>query len=179
MSFFFALGRRKLTVEGFWRALTGTATTTAMIYVIIIGGNVFSYFVTVSNMPDAIVTAIGNWHVPTPVILLALLIVYLILGSIFDTVAAMLVTLPFVLPLITSMGYSPVWWGIVNVVVIEIGMITPPIGLNVFVLQGVAKTIPLNVIFRGIIPFLCADIIRLTILVAFPSLMLWLPSVMK
>ncbi len=179
LSFLFALGRKKLTVEGFWRALTGTATTTAMIYVIIIGGNVFSYFVTVTNMPEAIVTAIGNWHAPTPVILLALLIVYLILGSIFDTVAAMLVTLPFVLPLITSMGYSPVWWGIVNVVVIEIGMITPPIGLNVFVLQGVAKTIPLGVIFRGIIPFLCADIIRLTILVAFPALMLWLPNLMR
>jgi tripartite ATP-independent transporter DctM subunit len=179
LSFFFALGRRKLTVEGFWRALTGTATTTAMIYVIIIGGNVFSYFVTVSNMPDVIVTAIGNWHVPTPLILLVLLIVYLILGSVFDTVAAMLVTLPFVLPLITNMGYSPVWWGIVNVVVIEIGMITPPIGLNVFVLQGVARTIPLAVIFRGIVPFLCADIVRLTILVVFPSLMLWLPSVMK
>jgi TRAP-type C4-dicarboxylate transport system permease large subunit len=150
-----------------------------MIYVIIIGGNVFSYFVTVSNMPDVIVTAIGNWHVPTPLILLVLLIVYLILGSVFDTVAAMLVTLPFVLPLITNMGYSPVWWGIVNVVVIEIGMITPPIGLNVFVLQGVARTIPLAVIFRGIVPFLCADIVRLTILVVFPSLMLWLPSVMK
>ena len=179
LSFLFALGRKKLTVEGFWRALTGTATTTAMIYVIIIGGNVFSYFVTVTNMPEAIVTAIGNWHAPTPVILLVLLIVYLILGSIFDTVAAMLVTLPFVLPLITSMGYSPVWWGIVNVVVIEIGMITPPIGLNVFVLQGVAKTIPLGVIFRGIIPFLCADIIRLTILVAFPALMLWLPNLMR
>jgi TRAP-type C4-dicarboxylate transport system permease large subunit len=109
-------------------------------------------------------------------VLAVLLIVYLMLGSIFDTVAAMLITLPFVLPLITSMGYSPIWWGIVNVVVIEIGMITPPIGLNVFVLHGVAPDLPLSTIFRGIVPFLLADIGRLIILVAFPNLILWLPN---
>jgi C4-dicarboxylate transporter, DctM subunit len=87
--------------------------------------------------------------------------------------------LPFVLPLITDLGYSPIWWGIINVVVIEIGMITPPIGLNVFVLKGVAKDIPLNTIFRGILPFLYADIVRLILMVVFPPLITWLPMVMK
>jgi TRAP-type C4-dicarboxylate transport system permease large subunit len=104
------------------------------------------------------------------------MIVYLLLGSIFDTVAAMVITLPFVLPLIGEMGFSTIWWGIINVVVIEIGMITPPIGLNVFILHGVAKDIPLSVIFRGILPFLYADIGRLALMVIFPVLITWLPS---
>lgn len=178
LCFGFALFRRKLTLEGFWKALTGTAVTTGMVYTIIIGGNIISYFVTITHMPDIIMTGISNLNLPTPLVLAVLIVVYLILGSIFDTVAAMLVTLPFVLPLITSMGYSPVWWGVINVVVIEIGMITPPIGLNVFVLHGVAPDIPLRVIFRGILPFLAADIVRLVILVTFPALVLWLPGVL-
>ena len=176
LCFCFALFRKGLTLQGFWKALTGTAVTTGMVYIIIIGGNIFTYFVTITHMPDTIITGLSNMNLSTPLVLTILLVVYLILGSIFDTVAAMLVTLPFVLPLITSMGYSPVWWGIVNVVVVEIGMITPPIGINVFVLKGVAPDIPLNVIFRGILPFLVADICRLIILVAFPWLVLWLPS---
>jgi C4-dicarboxylate transporter DctM subunit len=176
LSFLFALGRGKLTKENFWEALTGTALSTAMIYVIIIGANIMTYFIAVTHMPDNVITLISGLELPTFMILAILLVVYLFLGSIFDTVAAMLITLPFVLPLITDMGYSPIWWGIINVVVIEIGMITPPIGLNVFVLHGVAPDLPLGTIFRGIVPFLCADIGRLIILVSFPVLITFLPS---
>ena len=179
LCFLFALGRRKLTKELFWEALTGTALSASMIYVIIIGANVMTYFVTVTHMPDNVITLISGLDLPTFVTLTILLVVYLILGSIFDTVAAMVITLPFVLPLITGMGYSPIWWGIINVVVIEIGMITPPIGLNVFILHGVAPDLTLGTIFRGIVPFLFADIGRLIILVVFPSLILWLPAVFQ
>jgi len=179
LTFLFALGRRKLTIQKFWDALTGTAVNTAMIYLIIIGANIITYFVTLTQMPDSLVTGISHLNMPAPIILFFLLVVYLILGSIFDTVAAMLITLPFVLPLIVELGYSPVWWGIINVVVIEIGLVTPPLGLNVFVLGGVARDIPLNVIFRGIVPFLCADILRLTVLAVFPGLVLWLPKVLS
>ena len=150
-----------------------------MIYVIIIGANTITYFITLTHMPDTIVASISNLQFPSGVVIFLLLIVYLILGSIFDTIAAMLITLPFVLPLIESMGYHALWWGIVNVVIIEIGLITPPIGLNVFVLQGVAREIPLNVIFRGIFPFLIADIFRLALIVVFPILILWLPSIVS
>ena len=179
ISLAFAIGRRKLTLEKFWEALTRSAVTTSMIYVIIIGANVITYFIALTHLPDFIVGSLSNLNMPTFMLLFLLLLIYLILGSIFDTVSAMLITLPFVLPLITSLGYSPVWWGIINVVVIEIGMITPPIGLNVFVLKGVAKDIPLNTIFRGILPFLCADIFRLIILVVFPALITWLPGILK
>ena len=179
LSFLFALGRRKLTKEKFWEALSGTALSTAMIYVIIIGANIMTYFITVTHMPDNVITLISGLELPTFMILAILLVVYLLLGSIFDTVAAMLITLPFVLPLIINMGYSPIWWGIINVVVIEIGMITPPIGLNVFVLHGVAPDLPLGTIFRGIVPFLCADIGRLIILVSFPVLITLLPNLLS
>ncbi len=178
LAFLFAVGRRKMTLRMFWDALDGTAMTTAMIYGIIIGANIMTYFVTVSRMPDELVSLISGMQLPNFLVLTLLLFVYLLLGSIFDTVAAMLITLPFVLPLIIDMGYSPIWWGIVNVVVIEIGMITPPIGLNVFVLHGVAQDLSLTTIFRGIVPFLLADIGRLIILVVFPILILWLPGIL-
>jgi tripartite ATP-independent transporter DctM subunit len=177
LTFIFALGRKKLTVQGFWEALTGTAISAAMIYMIIIGANVMSYFVTVTHMPDHLINLISNLAMPNYVVLFILLVVYLLLGSLFDTVAAMVITLPFVLPLILGMGYSVIWWGIINVVVIEIGMITPPIGLNVFILHGVAPDLPLSTIFRGILPFLYADIGRLLLMVVFPALITWLPSI--
>ena len=176
VSFLLALIRRKMTIRLFWKALTDTATTTAMIYTIIIGASIFNYFIVLSHMPEVMTKGILESGWPIFIIFAVLLFVYIILGSLFDTVAAMVITLPFVLPLIVDMGYSPVWWGIVNVVVIEIGMITPPIGINVFILQGVSHDYPLSVIYRGVVPFLCADVVRLAVLVLFPILSLWLVS---
>ena len=120
---------------------------------------------------------IQSLNLPPYVVILMLQVMYLILGSIFDTVAAMVLTLPFVYPLVTSMGFDPIWWGVINIVVMEIGMITPPIGINVFVLHGVAKDLPLGVIFRGIVPFLMADLLRLLLLTFVPELSIWLPRI--
>ena len=106
-----------------------------------------------------------------------LMFMYLILGSIFDTVAAMVITLPFVYPVIIDMGYDPIWWGVVNVMIMEIGMITPPIGINVFVLNGIVKDLSLKTIYAGIIPFFLTDLVRLTIVLVFPVTALWLPKV--
>ena len=179
LAFLFAIFRGKITLKIFWQTLSDTAATTAMIYLIIIGANVLNYFIVLTHMPDLLATSIMNSGFPTFVILIILLLVYIILGSVFDTIAAMLITLPFVLPIILSMGFSPVWWGIVNVVVIEIGLITPPIGMNVFVLHGVARDYPLSTIFKGIMPFLFADIVRLALLVMFPVISIWLPNLLK
>jgi TRAP-type C4-dicarboxylate transport system permease large subunit len=110
------------------------------------------------------------------VVLLMMMIMYLILGSIFDTVAAMVITLPFVYPVIIDLGYDPVWWGVVNVMIMEIGMITPPIGINVFVLNGMAKDLNLKTIYTGILPFFLTDLVRLTIVLVFPVTALWLPK---
>lgn len=175
LAFLFTVARRRLTVESFWMVLKETASNTAMIYVIISGASIFTYFITTTKMPHELVQAIIAMHLPPLVVIAILMIAYLILGSIFDTIAAMVITMPFVYPLVTGLGYDPIWWGIVLVMVIEIGMITPPIGMNVFVLYGVAKTIPLKTIFTGIVPFLIADLARLTLIILFPIITLWLP----
>ncbi|HAE49273.1 MAG TPA: TRAP transporter large permease, partial [Tistrella mobilis] len=126
---FLALLRRRLSWGSFLHALGETATNTAVIYLIIFGASIFSYFFTISGAPQVLVSTIGAMEVPPLVIIFALLVMYLALGAVFETVSAMLITLPFVLPLVVSLGYDPVWWAIVNIVVIELGMITPPIGL--------------------------------------------------
>lgn len=176
LSFMFLVIRRRLNFKSLREVLIETANTTAMIYVCIIGAMVFSYFITVSHLPGTLVSYIGGLDVPNLFIIAIMLVALLVLGSIFDTMAAMVITLPFALPLVTSMGYDPVWWGIINVVVIETGMITPPIGLNVFVLHGVTK-IELGSIYKGVLPFVAADVIRLALLVLFPALIMWLPSI--
>ena len=172
----FAWFRGKLTRASFFENLKETAASTALIYVIIIGANVFSYFITLSHLPDVLTGAIVASNLPPNMILFLLLVMYIALGSIFDTVAAMVITLPFVFPLITSLGYDPIWWGIVNVIVVELGMITPPFGINVFVMQGMAKGVSLGTVYRGVMPFVIADVARLLLLAYVPLLTLWLPK---
>jgi len=176
LAFLFTWGRKRLTREVLWETLTETAGNTGMIYLIIIGASIFSYFITLSGLTENFVQSVEALEINRFVILMLLFVMYLILGSIFDTVAAMVLTLPFVFPLILHLGFDPIWFGVINVMVIEIGMITPPIGINVFVLHGMARDIPLATIFRGIVPFLIADLVRLAMLTAFPALALWLPA---
>jgi tripartite ATP-independent transporter DctM subunit len=179
LAFLFAAVRRRLTRGRFWDALMDTASNTAMIYVIIAGAALFSYFVTLSQAPAAMVSAIGESGVPGPMIIALLLLMFVVLGAVFDEMAALVITMPFVLPLVKSLGYDPVWWGVVNVVVCELGMIVPPIGINVFVIHGLAHKIPLAAIYRGVAPYIAADGLRLVLLAAFPVITLWLPGLLK
>ncbi|MBL8629854.1 MAG: TRAP transporter large permease [Rhodospirillaceae bacterium] len=176
LAIIFAFARGKLTRTSFFSNLKETAASTALIYLIIIGANIFGYCITLSHIPDLIIQAIEALPIPDLAIIYLILVMYIILGAIFDEVAAMVITLPFVFPLILAMGYDPIWWGIVNVVVIEIGMIMPPIGINVFVMQGMAPGVKLGTIYRGVAPFVIADIVRLLILVTLPAMTLWLPK---
>jgi tripartite ATP-independent transporter DctM subunit len=176
MALFFTVLRGKLTLDVLWKVLSESAANTGLIYLIIIGAHIFTYFVTLSHLPGAMTEWIESLGLHPLLVMFLLHLMYIILGSIFDTVAAMVITLPFVFPLILGLGFDPIWFGVINVMVIEIGMITPPIGINVFVLHGIARDIPLSTIFKGIVPFLIADLIRLTILTLFPALALWLPG---
>lgn len=173
-----AIFRGRLSRSTFLSALGDTASNTGLIFIIIIGASVFSYFATLSGLPAATVAWIEGLALPPLMVIGFLMVFYLILGAIFDTIAAMVLTLPFVYPLVTGMGYDPIWWGVINIVVIELGMITPPIGINVYVLHGMARDLPLGIIFRGVIPFIFADLVRLIVLIAFPALSLWLPGVL-
>jgi tripartite ATP-independent transporter DctM subunit len=175
LAFMFAVARRRLSWATFVGSLVETASTTGMIYLCLIGANMLTYFVTSSGMPEAMVAGIRELSAPPLLILAMLLVMYIILGAVFEEVSAMLITLPFVLPLVTSLGYHPVWWGIIMVVVIEIGMIAPPIGLNVFVVHNLTRDVPMKTIYAGIMPFLYADLVRLAILTVFPGLTMWLP----
>ena len=179
LAFIFSVARGRLTRKSLWEALTFTAQNTAMIYVIVSGASVFAYFATITHAPETMVKAIQGLGMPGLGVIAALLVMYIALGAVFDEMAAMVITMPFVLPLIKSFGYDPIWWGIINVVIIELGMIVPPIGINVFVIHGMARNIPLTAIYRGVTPFILADIVRLAILVAFPVLALWLPAALK
>jgi tripartite ATP-independent transporter DctM subunit len=178
LSFALAALRRRITLKVLYRVMVDTAATTGMIYLMLIGANVLSYFVTASRLPEVTVAAIQALDVPPLAIIGALLAIFIVLGAIFEEVSVMLITLPFVLPMIVGFGYSPVWWGIINVIVIEIGMIAPPIGLNVFVVQSLARDIPTKTIYAGILPFFYAELVLLAILVAFPALSMWLPQAM-
>jgi tripartite ATP-independent transporter DctM subunit len=174
--FFFA--RRKGTRQALIRVVKETASNTSMIYLVIIGASMLTYFLSASHLPSNIIDWISTLDVPPLVIVLALYVMYIVLGAVFDSFAAMVITLPFVLPVVVGLGYDPVWWGVIMVMVIEIGLITPPIGINVFILHGMARDIPLRTIFKGIAPFLIADILRLILITVFPQLALWLPNVL-
>ena len=174
LAFLIALLRRRLTWPRFWSALQETAATTSMIYLMTIGASIFTYAVTISGLPRLIVTGIQDTGLPGIWVVMLLMVMYLILGSIFETISSMVITIPFVFPLIIGYGYDPIWWGVLTVMVIEIGMITPPIGMNVFVMKAMLPRTKLSTIFAGVAPFIAADLVRLAILIAFPALSLYL-----
>lgn len=179
LSLVFALARRRLNRKVLWTGLRDTATATAMIYMIIIGASVFTYFITAAKVPEALIAAIASLTIPPLAVIAIMLAAYLALGAVFDEIAAMLITLPFALPVITNLGYDPIWWGIINVVIIELGMIIPPVGVIVFVLHGMAPNIAMRTIYRGVTPFILADLILLALIATFPALALWLPALLK
>ena len=178
LSLVFALLRGRMSWPALWQGMRESASATGMLYVILMGAFVFTYFITLAKIPEALVALIQGLAVPPLVIVFMLLVAYLVLGAVFDEISAMLITLPFVLPVILKLGYDPVWWGIINVVVIELGMIIPPIGVIVFILHGMAPDIPMRTIYRGVAPFIVADLLLLALLAVFPPISLWLPALL-
>ena len=174
-----AARRKTLSLQSLIVALKEAASNTAMIYLIVLGASLLSYLIVVTGLPRDLVAQILEVSVEPAMLILLLMVMYIVLGAIFDAFAAMLITIPVVLPLVTGVGYDPIWWGVMMVTVIELGMITPPIGLNVFVLKAVSDDITLPQIFKGVLPFVGAGIVRLVILAAFPALVLWLPNTIR
>lgn len=176
----FALLAKDFNWHKFKLSLMDTAINSGAIYIIFIGANIFAGFMSFSDVASLILNFINIDTTPHWLILLCLVIFYLLLGTVFDTLAAVLVTTPLVVPLILGMNYDLVWWGVVTLSLVEIGMITPPLGMNVFVMRSVVgERLKLSHIFKGVTPFLVADLVRITLLVVFPSISLWLPSVLN
>jgi C4-dicarboxylate transporter DctM subunit len=172
------LVRRQITKKNVMTSLTNTVKTTAMIFTILIGAMIFNYFIVVAQIPTVLATFVENLALPPMGVLLAVLVVYLILGSLMDTMAMTVLTLPIFVPMLLNLGFDLVWFGIVFVIMCEMALVTPPIGMNVFVVSGMAGDVPMYTIFRGITPFLLAMVLCLALVIAFPQIALFLPHSM-
>ena len=178
-AFLFALLRGKLGGGRFWSVMGEVTATTAMVYGLIFGALMFSFFVVMTALPETAMQFLGGLNIQPLVLVVLLMIIFLFLGCIMDSFAVMVVTVPIVTPMIIGAGYDLVWWGIVNLMVVETGLITPPFGLNVFVLKSLlGDDVPMSTVFRGVLPFVLADFVRLALIILFPVIALWLPSTM-
>jgi C4-dicarboxylate transporter DctM subunit len=173
-----SLIRGRLTWSKFKHALAETIKTTGMVYVILIGAFILNYFLAVTTIPFWLADTISALPLPPLAIMAAMIMVYLFLGCIMDAAAMILLTIPVFFPLAMSLGFDPIWFGIIIVRVVEIGMITPPIGVNVYVIAGVAPDVPMQTIFKGIVPFLIADVFHVLLLLFVPAVVLFLPGLM-
>jgi C4-dicarboxylate transporter DctM subunit len=168
--------RRRLTWDGFKTAIVDTLKTTGMIYGILIGALIFNVFVAASTIPYVLSEFIGNMPWPPMAILVMVLVLYFFLGCFLDVAAMTVLTIPIFFPLVLKLGFNPIWFGIIFVRMAEIAMITPPIGMNTFVIAGVVKEmgIPMETVFKGIVPFLLADFLHVTLLILVPAISLFL-----
>ena len=189
LAFVFSLPRKEFTLSGFIDALLRTVSTTVMIYFIIIGASVFSPFLALTQIPDALASTLKEWALHPLVLLVLVLVVFIFLGTFLDGFAMMVLVLPIVLPIIQQSGIADIlgiatgsdliiWFGVVMVIVLEMALISPPVGMNVFVVKSVSDA-SMKDIYRGIIPFWLAMLVCLIIITAFPQLSLYLPNTMK
>jgi tripartite ATP-independent transporter DctM subunit len=173
-----ALFARTMTWGVFVNCLMKTVTTSAMIFTILIGAILFNNFLVLSAVPDVIGAWIGGLPFSSTGIMLIILLIYLVMGCALDSLAMILLTIPIFFPVVSNLGFDPVWFGIIVVMVVELGLITPPVGMNVFIIKGMAPEVPLSKIYKGVMPFVIAQILLITIIVFFPKIATWLPSTM-
>jgi tripartite ATP-independent transporter DctM subunit len=170
-----AAWNRKLTSATLMRALMASASTTCMIFLIIMGAQVFGYFVTLTQVTQSLILGVKDLGLPPTAVLVLVLALYFILGCIMDQAAILILTVPILLPLMMSLGFDPVWFGVVVIVMAEIGLVTPPLGLNVFVVSKYTGK-PLEDVFAGVWPHILAHLVAVALLCIFPQIVTWLPS---
>lgn len=174
-----ALVKKRLSWEGLKKSLFDATRTTAMIMLMVAGAVIFGRFMAISRVPFELANWAGALPLPPFAIMAIILLIYLILGCFIDALALVLLTIPIFFPVaVTTLGYDPIWFGVIIVMVVAMGVITPPVGMNVYVIKGVAPDIPLEVIFKGIWPFLLALFICLAILIAIPQIATFLPNLL-
>jgi len=177
-AFLIALSRGNLNFSAIKEVLIETAHTTATLFTVLIGAWIFSNFVNLAGLPEGLLALATKWDLGPMSVMMMILLIYIVLGCLFESLSMLLLTVPIFFPLVTSLGFDPIWFGIVVVVVTEISLITPPIGLNVFVLKGVVGDVSTGTIFKGVTPFWIVDIFRLALIVFVPWLVLFLPNSM-
>ena len=175
----FALWRRALSWQTLYAALLESARTTAMLFMILIGALMFAEFINITTMPADLKAFVTRFEVNPLVVVLAIAAIYVVLGTAMEELSMVLLTMPVFFPVIVHLGFDPIWFGIIIVCVVEIGLISPPVGMNMFVLKTLLPEVSTGTVFSGVLPFMWADVLRLAILIAFPWLSLWLPSLMR
>lgn len=178
-AFFFALARRALNPKVLFEVLVESARTTAMLFTILIAAMLFSSFVNFTSMPDDLKKAILQLGLSPLMVVGAMMVVYILLGTIMEELSMVLLTIPVFFPIVTGLGFDPVWFGVLIVLVVQIGLISPPVGMNLFVLNSLLKDVTLKDIFRGVWLFVAALAVALLIVLEVQPLAMWLPSFMK
>ncbi|MFC1534301.1 TRAP transporter large permease [Thermodesulfobacteriota bacterium] len=171
--------RKRLSLDGFIEAFKDTLYGAGMVFTILIGALIFNSFLAVSTIPMELASWVSGLGLPPVIIMVLILVVYLVLGCFIDAFSMVLLTIPIFYPVVKTLGFDPIWFGIVTVLVVEIALITPPVGMNVYVIWGISRDVPMEDIFKGIMPFLAALIIFIAFLVAFPQVVLFLPGLMN
>ncbi len=177
-AFVFALARRALTWRTLVEVLVESSRTTAMLFGILIGALIFANFVNFTSMPDDLKNFVSQFQVHPMAVIVAICAIYVLLGTAMEELSMILLTVPVLFPLVVHLGFDPIWFGILVVVVVEIGLISPPVGMNLFVLRTLLPHVSTMTLYRGVAPFVVADVIRLAILIAFPVISTWLPGVL-
>jgi tripartite ATP-independent transporter DctM subunit len=176
-AFCFALLRRRMSWTSFTESLGTTVATAGMLFTIVLGAMILGYFFSVTRLPVEFAGFVSSLPVNRYVIILCIIVVYMILGCLMDSLAIVLLTVPVFFPLVVQLGFDPIWFGVIVTRVTEMGMITPPVGMNVYVIHGITK-VPMPTIFKGIGPFLVADVLQVAVLIALPQVSTFLPSLM-
>ncbi|MBI1201226.1 MAG: TRAP transporter large permease subunit [Rhodopseudomonas sp.] len=167
-----------LSFSGALESFRAAIKTTCMLFVIVICAVIFSYFVVQAQLPGLLVAWTQSLHLPPLGLICILIVFYILLGCFMDGLGMILITVPVFLPLVVASGYDPIWFGVMLVVLIELGLIHPPVGMNIFIIQGQVPDVPVLRIYQGIVPFLAAPFLLLVLLIAFPQIALWLPGLL-
>lgn len=176
--FVIVLLKKRLTLSNLFASLLEAVRISAMVLFLVAGANVFSYFLALSTIPTVFSTWMAGLQVSRYVILSIIVFIYLILGCFLDAISMMVLTMPVIFPVISTLGFDPIYFGVICVLMMEAGLITPPVGLNVYTLAGVARDVPMEEIFRGAVPFLISIIAVVILITVFPKIALYLPSMM-
>ena len=178
-AFLFALARRRLTWAILVQVLVESARTTAMLFTLLIAATIFANFVNFTSMPSDLKVWITQSGLSPVMIITAMMFIYIVLGTVMEELTMVLLTIPLFFPIVTALGFDPVWFGVLIVMIVQIGLISPPVGMNLFVINSLLPKVGLSNIFKGCWPFVLVMIFVLGLLIAFPQISLWLPSLMK
>ncbi len=178
-AFIFAMARKRLTWNILYQVLVESARTTAMLFTLLIAATMFANFVNFTSMPNDLKDLITNSGLSPIFIITAMMFIYIVLGTVMEELSMVLLTIPLFFPIVTALGFDPVWFGVLIVMIVQIGLISPPVGMNLFVINTLLPKVGLGNIFKGCWPFVVVMIFVLGLLIAFPQLSLWLPSLMK